>query len=370
MGWLNGKAVAEAPEMNGRAGANVSALAPAEPVASQALTTPNNQGITAAAEVARFMPVMDIEQALQRHDVIVQAMKRLMKDGVDYGKIPGCGDKPALLQPGADKLCNLFGLTVRYQFLAKEEDWTGANHCGEAFFYYQISALVYRGDFLLAEGVGACSSWESKYRWRNGERTCPACGNATIIKGREEYGGGWLCFKRKGGCGALFSDTDPAIVGQQVGRKPNPDLADSVNTILKIAYKRAKLSGTINATSASEFFTQDVEDFSIPEPVDIGDAPPNSRAAQQHVVEQKLRTGNIAPIRVVWKGMRAISDDFKTMRERVGEVAWLGELERYGWRCFQDIVKALDSAKGPAKDAVMSKVADCYDHLNMLKGGN
>ena len=95
MGWLNGKAVAEAPEMNGRAGANVSALAPAEPVASQALTTPNNQGIT--AEVARFMPVMDIEQALQRHDVIVQAMKRLMKDGVDYGKIPGCGDKPALL---------------------------------------------------------------------------------------------------------------------------------------------------------------------------------------------------------------------------------------------------------------------------------
>jgi hypothetical protein len=31
-----------------------------------------------------------------------------------------------------------------------------------------------------------------------------------------------------------------------------------VNTVLKMAYKRAKVATTINATSASEFFTQDV----------------------------------------------------------------------------------------------------------------
>ena len=52
-----------------------------------------------------------------------------------------------------------------------------------------------------------------------------------------------------------------AIESQQAGRKPNPDAADVVNTVLKMAYKRAKVATTINATSASEFFTQDVEDF-------------------------------------------------------------------------------------------------------------
>jgi hypothetical protein len=115
------------------------------------------------------MPVMDIEQAVARRDVLVQAMKSLMKEGVDYGTIPG-STKPALLQPGADKLGNLFGLTLQYEFLEKEEDWKGERY-GEPFFYYQVRARVYRGDFLLGEGVGSCSSWESKYRWRKAERT-------------------------------------------------------------------------------------------------------------------------------------------------------------------------------------------------------
>lgn len=41
---------------------------------------------------------------------------------------------------------------------------------------------------------------------------CPACGVVgAIIVGKAEYGGGWLCFRRKGGCGAKFS-MDPATV--------------------------------------------------------------------------------------------------------------------------------------------------------------
>lgn len=35
---------------------------------------------------------------------------------------------------------------------------------------------------------------------------CPTCGANAIIKGKEEYGGGWLCFKKKGGCGDKFTD--------------------------------------------------------------------------------------------------------------------------------------------------------------------
>jgi len=39
---------------------------------------------------------------------------------------------------------------------------------------------------------------------------CPTCHKEnTIIKGKPEYGGGWLCYSKKGGCGAKF-DYDPA----------------------------------------------------------------------------------------------------------------------------------------------------------------
>ena len=35
------------------------------------------------------------------------------------------------------------------------------------------------------------------------------------MKGKPEYGGGWICFKRRGGCGAKFADDDASIIGQQ-----------------------------------------------------------------------------------------------------------------------------------------------------------
>ena len=41
----------------------------------------------------------------------------------------------------------------------------------------------------------------------------------------------------------------------------NPDVADLVNTILKMADKRALVAATLIATGMSEYFTQDIEDF-------------------------------------------------------------------------------------------------------------
>jgi len=365
MSWLNGRSVASAPETNGFARVNVLASTLAvEPVSKAPIVPEHNHS---NAELARFMPVMDIEQAVARRNVIVDAMKQLMVEGVDYGKIPGCGDKPALLQPGADKLCNLFGLTLRYRFQEKVEDWTGADHGGEPFFYYQIAADVYRGEFLLAEGIGACHSWESKYRWRKGERTCPTCHQPNIRKSRDT---GWYCWVKTGGCGATFSDGDPTVEKQEVGRKANPDVLDSVNTILKLAYKRAKLSGTINATSASEFFTQDIEDFTPPaeEPIDIGNNPRNSRAAQQYVAEQKISTGNLNPQgRIKWSFVE-MAEAFQAMRKELGETLYLGELERYGWHRFQDIKNAIDShpAGSREKAETRDKADACYRSMQTV----
>ncbi len=277
---------------------------PPAPLATTAVTEPqqnNGNGtkalvLTGAQDIARFMPVMDIEQALARREVIVQATSQLMTVGVDFGKIPGAGDRDVLLQPGADKLCNLFGLVVEYEVTEAEEDWTGERHGGEPFFYYKVKGRAYRGEFLMGEGVGSCNSWESKYRWRKCERKCPSCGQEAIFKSKRP-GEGYFCWKAKGGCGAQFPLGDQAIESQEVGRKLNPDPADVVNTILKMAYKRCKVATTINATSASEFFTQDMEDFQeadIPtiqrdaSKIDTGGNRVGTQAAADHVAQQKL----------------------------------------------------------------------------------
>lgn len=210
-------------------------------------------------ERQRFLPIMPISQAVERREMMVQAVQKLMRPDHDYGKIPGV-NKDVLLQPGAQKLDNLFGFVPRFEIVSCAEDWTGEDHGGEPFFQYNVKCQLWRGDFLMGEAIGSCSSWESKYRYRNSDRICPACSKNTIIKGKEAYGGGWICFTKKGGCNAKYKDGDKSIEGQATGKVKNPDIYDQVNTILKMAEKRAHVAATINATSASEFFTQDMED--------------------------------------------------------------------------------------------------------------
>lgn len=207
-----------------------------------------------------IMPVLVVAQMRERRE-LMQALVRdaLVKD-VDYGLIPGT-TKPTLFKSGSEKLCTFFGLSVRLTCEDAQEDWTGEAHAGEAFFAYRYRATILRGDMMVAEAEGSCSSWESKYRYRDSKRACPECGQPAIIKGKEEYGGGWVCFKKQGGCGAKFRAGDAAIEGQQIGRMPNPDVIDQVNTVQKMAQKRAMIAATLIAVNASDFFTQDMEDL-------------------------------------------------------------------------------------------------------------
>lgn len=185
---------------------------------------------------------------------IQQLMQSVMQDGQHYGKIPGT-DKPTLLKAGAEKLGFVFRLVAEYD--VRETD------LGDGHREYRVLCTVKSigtGE-LRGQGVGVCSTLESKYRYRNAARKCPACGQEAIIKGKEEYGGGWVCFKKKGGCGAKFGDGDPAIEGQVVGKVENPDIADTYNTVLKIAKKRAHVDAMITSCAASDIFTQDLEEM-------------------------------------------------------------------------------------------------------------
>lgn len=217
-----------------------------------------------AEAAGRYMPVMTLETIRQREEVL-QAIRGMLVDGQDYGTIPGT-PKPALFQPGAQKVCTWFGYAPAFDLVATIEDWTGEAY-GHPLFYYHVRCDLFSLDgHRVGQGNGSCNSWEKKYRYRNGERTCPSCGKpGTIIKGNPAYEreasylqrGAWLCYGKKGGCGAKFYGDDPAITQQDTGRVDNPDFADCINTIRKMADKRAMIAAVLNTTGLSQFFTQD-----------------------------------------------------------------------------------------------------------------
>ncbi len=206
-------------------------------------------------------PAATLKDALIRYQTMKEFVAGVLKPKVDFGTIPGASDKPSLLKPGAEKLASFFGLRPVFVTVEKINDWTGSEHSGEPFFHFQYKCQLYRNGEVIGEGCGSCNSWESKYRYRNQNRACPKCGKDTIIKGREEYGGGWICHAKKGGCGAKFKDNDPAITNQATGKIKNPDVFDQVNTIDKMAQKRALIASVLIATNASDYFTQDIEDY-------------------------------------------------------------------------------------------------------------
>lgn len=179
-----------------------------------------------------------------------------MKENVDFGKIPGT-DKPTLLKPGAEKLVDLFRCTPKFKLVKCEEDFD------RGFFNYMFRVQLVSRDAkaVLAEGYGSANSKEGRYRWRNANVKCPTCSKETVIAGKPEYGGGWLCFAKKGGCGAKFKAGDKAIEGQARGQVENDDIATLANTILKMAKKRALVDGAIALARCSDMFTQDVEDM-------------------------------------------------------------------------------------------------------------
>lgn len=206
---------------------------------------------------------MSVDAVVDQVAKVEELMLRVMKKDIDYGVIPGT-QKPTLLKPGAEKLAFLFNYipTVELREVSLPDDHREF-HC-EITLHHRHS-----GDHV-GDGVASCSTMESRYRWRKAQRTCPDCEGETIIKGKSEYGGGWLCWQKKGGCGAKFADRDPNITEQQVGKVENPDIADVYNTVKKIAKKRALTDAILTATGASSLFTQDVEDFQE------GSGPPNS----------------------------------------------------------------------------------------------
>ena len=191
-------------------------------------------------------------EARQERERIIGSV---LKEGIDYGTIPGT-PKPTLYKAGAEKIADSLNLYPDYQPIGIVEDFEKP-----LFFYRYRCLLRQRGsEAIVATGIGSCNSMENRYRYRKAERRCPKCGQSAIIKGKAEYGGGFICFKKKGGCGEKFKDDAQEIVSQSVGQVVNEDIFTLVNTIDKMGQKRALVAANLNL-GFSEQFTQDVEDM-------------------------------------------------------------------------------------------------------------
>jgi hypothetical protein len=158
----------------------------------------------------------DVDALAERLAIIQEAKKRCMTQGVHFGPAFGKNAKDTLLKPGAEVLCQIFGLG---QHLKVTERLLEGNHV-----IYTVRVTVYdmEGGLRVIRGYGngCCTTMEHKYR----KQTEP----------------------RKGDDGKVYP--------------PSYTPYDFYNVCLKIAEKRSYVDGAIRATGASAIFTQDCDE--------------------------------------------------------------------------------------------------------------
>ena len=143
--------------------------------------------------------IVSLDQAKERISMLQNFVREMMIVNVDYGLIPNC-QKPSLFKSGAEKLTDIFGFSKKFEITNRVEDWD------KIIFHYEVKSILInkRTGLIEAEGLGCCNNRERKYK--------------------------------------------------------NQDGFSNINTILKMAKKRALIDAVLSATRSSGIFTQDLED--------------------------------------------------------------------------------------------------------------
>jgi len=134
-------------------------------------------------------------------DIDIEAIiAKHLRQSIDYDVIPGCGRKPVLLKAGAEHLAAILDFRTTAQVINRIEDYS------QKFVLYEVEVTVFdRDGNIIATGLGSCNSRERKY-----------------LKG---------------------------------------DFATQLNTVIKMAKKRAYVDAVLSASHASRVFTQDIDEI-------------------------------------------------------------------------------------------------------------
>jgi hypothetical protein len=187
-------------------------------------------------------------------NLIQEVMRDVMHRDTHYGTVPGCGDKPTLLQPGAHKLLMTFRLVPDPEVTITD--------MGNGHREVRCKVKLYsQGGVFLGAGVGTCSTMEGKYRFRTGpveftDKPVPReywdLRKTDPVKAKALLGDGMVAKK---------NDDGVWMCAMQGGKVEHDNPADYYNTVEKMSYKRALVSATLTVTAASDIFTQDIEDM-------------------------------------------------------------------------------------------------------------
>lgn len=198
------------------------------------------------------------KEVMNQVQAIQELMKQGMTDGEHYGVIPGTNGKPTLLKAGAEKLCLMFRLAPAFDIKFTD--------LGNGHREIQVICTLthIKTKDVWGQGLGSCSTMEKKYRYRTGD------GESTGVVVPKEYWdlkriGKFKEAQERIGVGYGTKKIDGTwFVVEKVEGQENPNIADTYNTVLKIAKKRALVDATLTATAASDCFTQDLEEL-LPE---------------------------------------------------------------------------------------------------------
>jgi len=248
-----------------------------------------------SALATRHEGILDIEPTRARANLraikqFQAVVREVLTEGTDYGTIPGCGDKPSLFKPGAEKITKLLNLFEDYEFVERIEDFD------KPLFHYVVRCTLrdIATGTRVASGLGSCNSRESKYRYRWIPETEISAAERVGLKKRGgkqtlfefdfalskrettgQYGKPaehWAAFDAAIAAGTARTTTrktkkDKDLPGREIDvnavfyQLENPEIFDQVNTILKMGKKRAHVDATLAAGRLSELFTQDLEDL-------------------------------------------------------------------------------------------------------------
>lgn len=299
----------------------------AEPAKEQAPAVPVEvHNVREAQGVAVLRPIITAAALIEAHKEVADLVNRVLQEGTDYGVIPGTGSKPALLKPGAERLSVAFGLRPEFDVLEEEVDhfrevpwykrkkqwrnahpgdksftWVEETGVSTGFYRYVIRCRLIRRETgeEMGQGVGCCSTLESKY----------------VDRPR-----------------------------------------DSENTALKMAKKRAHVDAVLTTLGLSDRFTQDVED-QRPEHVDadgvVHEAPAQGKGRSRTNGSAASETSKATP------GSGAT--DKKAIRLPGGTGKWYGHAGKLLTDVPFDILERARTyyhEKNPQRDAALVDAID------------
>lgn len=197
-------------------------------------------------------PVASAEEIIASRSEIVNLLPKVLTPEVDYGVIPGT-NKQVLLKAGAERVCAIFGCYPTYEIVEREID--------------HDRVITYRSgwveapdpgwdekDRLKKAGKGRSKKVDDEWVWtEKGEGVSESVGlYRYVVRCRLVRQDGLVIGDGIGVCSTLES--------KYISRP-----RECENTALKMAEKRGLVGATLNAFALSDRFTQDVEPPTVKE---------------------------------------------------------------------------------------------------------